>query len=120
MAKPSKIKIDVTKLLKQHFYVGKKGTYVTLILWENRDGPDEYGNTHSVKQEIPKEARDAGEQEPYVGNGIIVTGDDPPTRNRQSDRGFSRPSEGKTRDYPLKDRQDRVPSRGETEDSIPF
>lgn len=83
MAKPSKIKIDVTKLLKQYFYKGQKGTYCTLVLWENKDGPDEYGNTHAVKQEIPKEARDAGEKEPYVGNGTLVTAEAPQERRQE-------------------------------------
>lgn len=63
-----RIKLDVTKLKKEHFFKGAKGTYVDLTVWEN-DAPDEYGNTHAVKQSFSKEARDAGEKEPYVGNG---------------------------------------------------
>lgn len=69
-----RVKLDLTKILKQHIYQGKKGKYVDLVLWENRDGPDQYGNEYAVKQSLPKEARDAGEKEPYVGNGKVMGG----------------------------------------------
>jgi hypothetical protein len=60
-----RLKLDVTKLDKTAFFKGKSGTYVDLVLWEN-DEPDQYGNTHSVKQDMGKERR--GEKTPYVGN----------------------------------------------------
>ncbi len=60
-----RLKIDVTKLDKSAFFKGAKGTYVDITLWEN-DQPDEYGNTHSAKQDMGKERR--GEKTPYVGN----------------------------------------------------
>lgn len=60
-----RLKLDVTKLDKSAFFKGAKGTYVDITLWEN-DEPDEYGNTHSAKQDMGKERR--GEKTPYVGN----------------------------------------------------
>ena len=60
-----RLKLDVTKLDKTAFFKGKSGTYVDLVLWEN-DEPDQYGNTHSVKQDMGKERR--REKTPYVGN----------------------------------------------------
>jgi len=60
-----RLKLDVTKLDKTAFFKGKSGTYCDLVLWEN-DQPDQYGNTHSVKQDMGKERR--GEKTPYVGN----------------------------------------------------
>ena len=60
-----RVKIDVSKLDKTAFFKGAKGTFCDLVLWEN-DQPDEYGNTHSVKQDMGKERR--GEKTPYVGN----------------------------------------------------
>ena len=60
-----RLKLDVTKLDKTAFFKGNSGTYVDLVLWEN-DKPDQYGNTHSVKQDMGKERR--GEKTPYVGN----------------------------------------------------
>lgn len=61
-----KVKIDVSKLDKSAFFKGEKGTYVDLVLWENRDGEDQYGNTHSVKQDFGKGK--GPEKPPYVGN----------------------------------------------------
>lgn len=60
-----KVKIDVTKLDKSAFFKGAKGTYCDIILWEN-DVPDDYGNTHSAKQDMGKERK--GEKTPYIGN----------------------------------------------------
>lgn len=62
------LKIDVTKLNKEHFFKGAKGTYCDLVVMEN-DEPDQYGNTHVVKQGVSKEARDAGTKGAIVGNG---------------------------------------------------
>jgi hypothetical protein len=60
-----RLKLDVTKLDKSAFFKGAKGTYVDITLWENEE-PDEYGNTHSAKQDMGKDRR--GEKTPYVGN----------------------------------------------------
>jgi hypothetical protein len=67
-----KVKLDVSKLDKSAFFKGAKGTYVDLVLWENRDGEDQYGNTHSVKQDLGKDRRD--EKTPYVGNAKPIGG----------------------------------------------
>lgn len=62
------LKIDCTKLKKEWLFKGQKGTYADLVLYDN-EGLDEYGNSHSIKQNPPKEARDRGEKGVYVGNG---------------------------------------------------
>lgn len=64
---PIEIKIDVTKILKQHIYEGKKGKYLTVVLWETPD--DKYGNDFRAVQGLSKEARDAREKGPILGNG---------------------------------------------------
>lgn len=61
-------KIDVTKLDKAHFFKGAKGIYADLVLIPNRDGTDQYGNDGMVKQGVSKEAREAGQSGPIVGN----------------------------------------------------
>ena len=66
--RPIKLKIDVKKIIKAHLFAGAKGTYLDCAVWPNRDGPDQYGNTHYVVQEISKEAREAGEKGPIIGN----------------------------------------------------
>ena len=64
------IKIDVTKILKEHLFPGKNGAkYLDLTVWENRDGVDSYGNSHMVVQSLPRELRDAGQKGPILGNG---------------------------------------------------
>lgn len=63
------LKIDVTKINKDHLFHGKNGAkYLDITLWENRDGPDQYGNSHMAVQQIPKELRDAGQKGPILGN----------------------------------------------------
>jgi hypothetical protein len=59
------LKIDAKKLNRDWFFKGQKGTYIDLALYEN-DQPDDYGNTHSIKQNPPKGVDGKGH---YVGNG---------------------------------------------------
>jgi len=67
---PLSIKIDVTKIAKDALYKGAKGTYLTLTVWPNKDGEDQYGNHASVKQDLGKERRD--EKTPFIGNARII------------------------------------------------
>lgn len=63
------LKIDVTKILKEHLFEGRNGSkYLNIVLWENREGVDNYGNSHMAVQEIPRELRDAGQKGPILGN----------------------------------------------------
>lgn len=100
MANTIILKIDVTKLKKEWFFKGQRGTYVDLALYEN-DQPDEYGNTHSIKQNPPKEKRDAGEKGHYVGNGKAL-------EKRQQQR----PAQQKPQEAPWEEKEE--------EDDIPF
>jgi hypothetical protein len=61
-------KINVTRILKEHLYQGKNGKYLDLVIFENKNGPDQYGNTHMVIQGVSKEARDRGVKGPIIGN----------------------------------------------------
>ena len=68
---PISLTIDVTKLKKDAFYKGAKGTYVTLTVWPTKDGmPDQYGNDASVKQALGKDRRD--EPSVFVGSAKII------------------------------------------------
>lgn len=64
------IKIDVTKIDKEALFKGAKGTYLTLTVWPNNDGKDQYGNHASVKQDLGKDRRD--EKAPFIGNARII------------------------------------------------
>jgi hypothetical protein len=67
---PFSIKIDVTKIDKDALFKGQKGTYLTLTVWPNKDGEDQYGNHASVKQDLGKDRRD--EKAPFIGNARII------------------------------------------------
>ncbi len=72
MPAPIVLKIDVTKLRKEWFFRSDKGpVYADLVLYHN-DEPDKFGNDCSIKQNPPKDARDAGEKGHYVGNGKLM------------------------------------------------
>ena len=61
------INIDVTKLQKEHFVKGKKGTYLDLVVFLN-DEQDQYGNNGGVKQTF----KDADNKaQPYIGNARV-------------------------------------------------
>lgn len=61
-------KINVTRILKEHLYQGKNGKYLDLVIWANKNGTDQYGNTHTVCQSVSKEARESGINGPIIGN----------------------------------------------------
>jgi hypothetical protein len=60
--------INVTKIDKTALYEGKNGKYLNLVFFDNKDGPDQYGNDGFVTQDIGKERREAGEKGPIIGN----------------------------------------------------
>jgi len=60
MARPIKGKINVTKIAKDIMFKGTNGTYLDFVIWPKKDGPDKFGNTHTIMQDVPKEARDRG------------------------------------------------------------
>jgi hypothetical protein len=61
-------KINVTRIDKSALFEGKNGKYLDIVLWENRDGLDQYGNNGFITQDIGKERREAGEKGPIIGN----------------------------------------------------
>lgn len=67
------IKIDVTKIDKKSLLVGQKGTYLTLVVQELKNGVSQYGDTHFVKQSLSKEVYQAMSEDerkniPILGN----------------------------------------------------
>ena len=66
--KPSKLKINVLKIDKAHLYQGKTAKYLDCAIWPNKNGADEYGNTHYITQEISRESREAGQKGAIIGN----------------------------------------------------
>jgi hypothetical protein len=61
-------KIDVKKIDKTALFAGQKGTYCDIVLMDNKDGPNEYGDDGFIVQDIGKERRGNGENGPIIGN----------------------------------------------------
>lgn len=86
------LNLDVTKISKELLYKGKKGAYCDLLLMENKDGTDQYGNDGFAVQGVSKERREAGERGPIVGNWKYL-----------EPKGGSRPTERPAqKEYPLR------------------
>jgi len=63
-----KISVNLSKLPKDKITTSKTGEkWINLILWENKDGVDKFGNTHSLSVSKTKEEKD--QPNIYVGNG---------------------------------------------------
>lgn len=62
------LKMNVSKIDKQHLHEGEKGVYLDAILMFNRDGQSQYGDDGMIIQSIPKALRDKGERGPIIGN----------------------------------------------------
>lgn len=88
MARPIKIKINVTRILKEYLFEGKNGKYLDLVAWPNKNGAGQYGDTHFVVQDLPRDAREKGEQGPILGN--LTLPDDEQQQPRQKYQGDGR------------------------------
>jgi len=73
MSTPIILKLDAQKMNRNWFFQGQKGNYIDLVCYEN-DQIDQYGNSHVVKQNPPRELRDQGEKPIIVGNGKWMPG----------------------------------------------
>ncbi len=75
-------KINVTRIDKAHLFNGKNGKYLDIALFENRDGTDEHGNEGFITQSVTKEAREAGQKGPIIGNWRRVGKNKPQTQTK--------------------------------------
>lgn len=93
-----KLSIDVTKIDKAKLYVGKKGTYLSAVLYEN-DQPDQFDNTHVIKEDLTQEERAAGVKAKIIGNGKTIgtkraaTSQRPPPPRKPTDPDLDSPEE---------------------------
>lgn len=83
------LNINVTKIDKSAIHAGKNGKYINLVCFDNRGGPDQYGNDGFVVQDLPRERRDAGERGPIIGNfkRLAKSGGKPRDERRESEPG---------------------------------
>ena len=71
------LSINLDKIDKTKIIAGKKGKYLNLTVGANRDGEDQYGNTHYIFQSQSKEEREGGAEKNYLGNGKEFVFDNP-------------------------------------------
>ncbi len=103
-----RIKINLAKIDQTAVFEGKNGArYIDLTLMENKQGLDQYGNTHMCVQDLGKERRLAGEKGPILGNGKTI--------------GTVQPSRPTSDSGPVKTFMKEPPAPAATDDSeIPF
>lgn len=65
------LKIDVTKIDKNHLFQGKSGKYLDAALV---DKPNDFGDDGFISQSVSKDARAKGEKGPIIGNWRHVGG----------------------------------------------
>lgn len=58
----------MTKIDKSGLFKGEKGTYLRVVLWENKGGTDEFGNDGTIVQDLGKERREKGDRGAILGN----------------------------------------------------
>lgn len=73
MSKLVSLNVDVTKLNKDRFYKGEKGTYAKLDVWIDQEASEDW-KVVSVSESLTKEERDAKHKKNYVGNGKLLYG----------------------------------------------
>jgi hypothetical protein len=72
--------INLEKIDKSKIIEGKKGKYLNLTICKNKDGEDQFGNTHYILISQSKEEREAKTDKIYLGNGKeFIFGDQQPT-----------------------------------------
>ncbi len=71
MGKMISAKINLDLIKDDLLFVGSKGTYLDLTIWENENS-DKFGNNFSIQQSTKKD-----EPKIYLGNGKYVTKKEP-------------------------------------------
>lgn len=65
-----KAKLDLMKIPKDKIYIGQKGKYLDIIIFQY-DEQDKYGNDFSIQISRSQEERESGGKAIYIGNGKI-------------------------------------------------
>jgi hypothetical protein len=63
-------KIDVTKMDKEKFFKGSKGTYCDIVLIPTPN--NQYGDDYMICQSVSKEEREAGQRGAILGNAKML------------------------------------------------
>jgi hypothetical protein len=68
-----RLKIDVTKILKQHIFEGKQGKYVDATVFIDVDNKDKFDNNGMITQSWKDQQKGEG---PILGNAQVFWRDD--------------------------------------------
>lgn len=75
------LKLNCSRIPKERLFAGKNGKYIDLVLVENKNGPDQFGNDGFISVSVTKNERDSGTKGEIVGNWKHVGGQKaPPAR----------------------------------------
>ena len=85
MAKRYYGSFDVSKITKDKLVQGKKGTYCSIIIWEN-DEPDQFGNVLSIQENLTKEERENNVKANYIGNCKLAEQQQEATQMSEEDK----------------------------------
>jgi hypothetical protein len=69
------ISIDVTKILKERIFEGKKGKYIDLTTFIDTDQVDQFDNHGFISQSVTKDERAQNVQTPILGNCKVFFND---------------------------------------------
>ena len=101
------LKIDVTKILKDRLFEGKKGTYIDLQTFVDIDDVDQYGNSGFISHSPTKEERESKTHTDIVGNSRVFWKDIPDQQRAQE---YSKGTEqAKAAMAPVDDFEDSIP-----------
>ena len=109
------ININVSKIDKTALFAGKQGKYLNLVLHDNKEGEDQWGNMGFVTQDLGKDRRLAGERSAILGNFKYVG--QKPTGIVSPEYGKRETSQGGA---PPPSRTATADALDEPEDDIPF
>lgn len=73
-------KINVSVIDKARLFKGQRGTYLDILIMENKGGTDQYGNDYMIVQSVTKEEREKGIKGAILGNGKIIGQSKPASR----------------------------------------
>ena len=110
------ISIDVTKILKERLFQGKKGVYMDLTTFMDLENADQYGNHGFISQSQTKEERDSNAAHtPILGNCKVFYTDNTSNaeRGEQYAKGTSQAKAAMAPNAPSND-------YGDFNDDIPF
>jgi len=70
------VRVDVSKLDKERFYKGEKGTYADLTAFIDTQETGQYGDNGVITQSTSREERQNGVKMPICGNVRVFYTDD--------------------------------------------